>query len=99
MGFGSADIASGRTPQKTLFPTFLLLLGDVAVVADHTENTISSGTSIGDVVWHVPLLHHYLFCNCLAMAASSILCVTILKHFITLQIMEYYSFYLISCFD
>jgi hypothetical protein len=74
MGFGSPDIASGGTPQKTLFPTFLLLLGDVTVVADHTENTISSGTSIGDLVWHVPLLHHCLLCRCLAMAASSILC-------------------------
>jgi hypothetical protein len=42
-------IAPARTAQETLLPTFLLLLGDVAIGADRLRNTVSSGTSIADV--------------------------------------------------
>jgi hypothetical protein len=98
VGFSSPDIALGRTPQKTLFLAAAVLQSDPAAVADRTENPVSSGTSIGDMVWHVPLLLDCLMCYCLAMAASSILHVTILKNFITLEIVEYCSFYLISFF-
>jgi hypothetical protein len=53
------------------------LLHVVAIRTDCIENTIRSGTSIGYVAWRVPMLRYFLLCHCVAMAASSILHVTI----------------------
>jgi hypothetical protein len=53
---------------KTLLPAVLLLLGDVVVRVDCTENTIPSFTFVGDMAWHGMFDCSSLFIvRCLAM--------------------------------
>jgi hypothetical protein len=63
-------------PQRTPL-LVVLLLHDAATGKGRIENTVPSGTPIGYVAWHIPLLHHRLLCHCLSMAASSIFHVVI----------------------
>jgi hypothetical protein len=53
-------------PLRTPLPTIPLLIHDVAIRANRTENTVPSGTSIGYVAWRVPLLRHCLLCHYLS---------------------------------
>jgi hypothetical protein len=56
MAAGSRYIALARTAQKTPLPTVLLLLGDVAIHADHTKNTFCCLCSLcyADELFTVP---------------------------------------------
>jgi hypothetical protein len=41
MGVGPRYISLAQTAQKTPLPAVLLLVGDVTIRADHTENAVS----------------------------------------------------------